>query len=50
MTLIPKDMSRGGLVDTEATIEALKSGRLVGLRSTFTNKRPASSSRICLAQ
>jgi D-lactate dehydrogenase len=39
--------SRGGLVDTETAIAALKSGQLGGWRSTCTSRKPACSSRTC---
>ena len=42
--------SRGGLVDTEAAIEALKSGQLGGIAIDVYEKRPVFSSGICPAQ
>jgi D-lactate dehydrogenase len=41
--------SRGGLVDTEAAIEALKSGQLGGMAIDVYEERPVSSSGTCRA-
>jgi D-lactate dehydrogenase len=42
--------SRGGLVDTEAAIEALKSGQLGGWPSTSMSRKPICSSATCPAR